>query len=216
MHTCIRWSFRHSLPLALCLAAFAGAALVSGCGGGGGGTTAPPTYEGTLVLRTTPPGATVLINGVEIAERTPTEVTRTVAPGGTTFEVVFRLAGYEEARQSVVLRPSQAQTVSVTLRQLLPPDIPPHTITGRVLYQSGTTYIAAPNATVVAKETSTQEEFRATMDTSSARAGTYYIFAPPGTYQVTATLSGYQPQTRQVTVLSGEDRVTGVDFTLRR
>ncbi|NLC56840.1 MAG: PEGA domain-containing protein [Armatimonadetes bacterium] len=199
------------------LALGAGLALVAGCGGGGGGSTTPAIQEGTLVLRSTPAGATVLINGEEIPQKTPVEVTRQVAATGTTFEVVLRLAGYEEVRQTVLVRPNQAATVEVALKASRPPEIPPHTISGRVLYNPGSgTFVPAANATVSAKETTTNETFAATMDTTPQRAGTYYIFAPPGTYVVTATLTGYPPQTANVTVLSGEDRHTDVNFNLKK
>ena len=53
------------------------------------------------------------------------------------------------------------------------------------------------------------------MDTTPQRAGTYYIFAPPGTYVVTATLTGYPPQTANVTVLSART-ATDVNFNLKK
>ena len=65
--------------------------------------------------------------------------------------------------------------------------------------------MAATNPTVTATEITTNESFTASLDTAPERAGTYYIYAPPGQYRVTASMPGYQAQTRDVTIVSGDD-----------
>lgn len=204
-------------PWALLCGLLIPALLAAGCGGGGGGggSTTTPAYQGTLVIDSTPPQAQVFINGADTGQRTHAEITREVDAAGTSFTVTLRYPGYEDGTATVMVKPGEAVPVSLTLIQSRPPDIPPHTITGKVLLQQpdGST-APATAATVTAVEATTSESVAATLDTSATRAGAYYIFAPAGTYHVTATSTGYQPQARDVVVLSGEDRKTGIDFTL--
>ncbi|MDH7569960.1 MAG: carboxypeptidase regulatory-like domain-containing protein [Armatimonadota bacterium] len=181
---------------------------LSGCGGGGdsGGIA-------TLELRTTPGGAQILIDGTDTGKVTPAILERNVPGSGATVQVTFRLAGYEDAVRSVALLPGKTATVDVSLTPSHPPDVLPHTITGRVLLSGpGGATTPATDARVVATETTSGEQYTATFDAS--RPGRYYLFTPPGSYQVTASQAGYQSQTRSVTIISGEDRQTGVDFTL--
>ncbi len=198
--------------VALASALVAGALLMAGCGGGGGGGTTGPQYA-TLSVRSAPAGARVFINGTDTTKTTPAEIQQEVQAAGTQFEVTVRLSGYEDATKTVTATPNQTVTVDFTLQQAQPPVIPPHTITGKVLLQqAGGGTAPATSASVVATS-ATSGTFTATFDPAQAGDGTYYIFAPAGTYTVTASKSGYQSQTKTVTVLSGDDRKTQ-DFTL--
>lgn len=197
-----------------------GAALwaLSGCGGGGGGGGS--AVQGTLVVKTLKvnldgstaalTGAAVFVNGTDTKQTTPAEIHQAAGPA----QVVVRLDGYDDASTTANVTPNQITTVELTMNPSRPPDVPPHTITGKVSLSSGGTTQPAPGATVTATETTSGDVYSAVVSTASADAGTYYIFAPAGTYNVTASNAGYTSQTKQVTIISGEDRHTGVDFTL--
>lgn len=193
-----------------------GSVVLGGCGSGGG-----PRPNTQLEVRSTPPGAAIFVAEVRgntvgpetnTGQKTPAVVTFPVEAGGSQLKVTVRLAGYEDASTVVTARPDEVVPVEFTLKASQPPAIPPHTITGQVRVVQGGTSAPAANPTVTATETTTGEVFRATLD--SERPGVYYIFAPPGTYRVTAWQAGFQESSREVTIVSGEDRQTGVDFLL--
>lgn len=202
-------------PYARAMLALAAAATLAwtaaGCGGGGSNGSAQPA---TLEVLSTPGGAAIWINGVDTGQRTPAQVLHPVPGGGAQVQVVARLAGYDDGLRTLTLQPGQSQTVEFTLQPSQPPSVPPHTITGKVTLSNGGTTSPAVNAAVQATETTTGEVFSATIDTDPARAGVYYIYAPPGVYKVSVSQAGYQPQERELKIMSGEDRQTGIDFTL--
>lgn len=208
-----KWRLLPTVRAGLCAIALLAAALIAGCGGGGS-SSEPRVSHGTLIISSTPSGARILIDDQDTGKTTPQEITREVQQDGTQFRITARLAGYEDAHATVMVRPNEAVPVSLTLKQTRPPAVPPHTITGKVQLQTGGGTVAATNPTVTATETTTNESFTASLDAAPERAGTYYIYAPPGQYRVTASMPGYQAQTRDVTIVSGDDRRTGVDFTL--
>ncbi len=178
-----------------------------------GGT--PTTLSGTLHVTSTPSGARLFINGTDTTQQTPADITQTVPANGTVVQVTVRLVGYEDATTTATILPNQTVTVDLTLRALQPPAEPPNTITGRVTATApGGSAAPAPDAAVSATDTTSGAVYTATMDTSVDRAGVYYIWTPPGTFQVTASKSGFASQSKSVTVLTGDDRRTGIDFDL--
>ncbi|MEO0113891.1 MAG: clostripain-related cysteine peptidase [candidate division WOR-3 bacterium] len=76
-------------------------------GGGGGGNT------GTLVVNSTPTGATVWINGTNTGHTT--NVTFTINPGN--YEVKLTLSGYYDWIDTVTVNAGQTTTINATLQQ---------------------------------------------------------------------------------------------------
>lgn len=75
---------------------------------------------GTVRLSTTPPGATIRVDGREIPQQTPAEVP--MAPGR--HAVTFTLPGHTTTEQAVVVAPGEAATAEATLATLPPPTPP--------------------------------------------------------------------------------------------
>jgi PEGA domain len=68
---------------------------------------------GTVSLRTSPPGAVVMVNGQMAPKATPVEFT--LNPGG--YELEFQLRGYKTVKKNIVVDAGAKNDVQVTLEQ---------------------------------------------------------------------------------------------------
>jgi hypothetical protein len=67
--------------------------------------------KATLSVKTTPPGATIVLNDLNTAGQSPKELS--LAPG--TYRVAISLPGYRPIIREVELAPNATQTLEVTL-----------------------------------------------------------------------------------------------------
>jgi len=124
-----------------------------------------------------------------------------------TQTVMATLTSYDDKTESVEVLPAMAPLVLYMSPTSPGPPAGPYTITGQVTSQTGAPIVGATVAAV-------DEISGATEDAESTDAnGNYYLFVPPGSYQITATYQTHSIHT-DVTLLGGGRIMSGVNFTL--
>jgi serine/threonine-protein kinase len=78
-------------------------------------TAAPPAARGSVVVESSPPGASIWINGDLRPEVTPATIAQ--LPTGVPLDVKLTMDGFEQARQEVKLEDGKAATVKVELKK---------------------------------------------------------------------------------------------------
>jgi hypothetical protein len=78
-------------------------------------TAAPPAARGSVVVESSPPGASIWINGDLRPEVTPATIAQ--LPTGVPLDVKLTMDGFEQARQEVKLEEGAAATVKVELKK---------------------------------------------------------------------------------------------------
>jgi hypothetical protein len=124
-----------------------------------------------------------------------------------TQTVVATETGYDDKTESVEVLPAMAPLVLYMSPTSPGPPAGPYTITGQVTSQTGVPIVGATGAAV-------DQVSGATEDAESTDAnGNYYLFVPPGSYQITATYQTHSIHTN-VTLIGGGRIMSGVNFTL--
>jgi serine/threonine-protein kinase len=75
----------------------------------------PPVARGALVLESEPPGASIWINGDLRSELTPATIAQ--LPTGVALDVKLTMDGFENARESVTLKPDDTAKVRADLKK---------------------------------------------------------------------------------------------------
>jgi len=161
--------------------------------------TVPATIAGTVTDGDT--GSP--IRGVQVAADKYQIVAQTNSSGGytlgnlypTTYTLTFSATGYGSQTKSVSVTSGQSVTLNVVFGQ-------PGTIKGKVTATDGTALSGATVKTDVGGYTAT-----------TGTDGSYQLSdVPPETYTVTASKTGYQDQSKSVTV--GSSQTVSCDFAL--
>ncbi|MBC7287663.1 MAG: carboxypeptidase regulatory-like domain-containing protein [Armatimonadetes bacterium] len=152
------------------------------------------------------PGATVVIGDAK---------TTTAADGSFVFEnvrvgsVVLRVTaeGYDPYEATLNIAPGMG-TLRIELAEASPtPPPPPHNVTGTVTIRN-----RPDNSGAVVSAYNLRVGL--VMDTySTGRDGVYYLFVPPGDYELRVEYAG-RLLTRQLTVPGGGRILTGIDFVV--
>lgn len=172
-----------------------------------GSATIP--VRGTVVDIAT--GAPIEGATVTIADQTTTtEADGTFAFAGILVgehEITVTADGYEEYHDTVNVMPGMGQ-VRVELVGSAPnPPPPPHNITGTVEVRNRPDNSGAVVSAYNLRLGMVMDEYTTGPD------GRYYLFVPPGDYELRVTYDGQQ-LTRRITVPGGGRVVTGIDFVI--
>nr|WP_320160252.1 PEGA domain-containing protein [uncultured Methanoregula sp.] len=137
----------------------------------------PPVITGAISAQSSPSGATIYVNGVNYG-KTPLTV-RNLVPA--TYSVMATLNGYKSSSQLITVGPGQTTGYNPTLQSQ-----PGPVTTGAIFAQT--------------------EPDGATIYMNGVSYGVSPVTIPnlaPGTYSMKATMNGYSPDTRRITVSSG-------------
>ena len=175
----------------------------------GGTAVNPPSGQtvttGALSVTSTPPGASIILDGTDRKLTTPATLTG-VAAGSHT--VVLRLTGYAEGRQSVTVTVGTTSALQVALTKTLdttPPPVEPGTPSVTPPAQVETTLLVTStpgSAAIILDEKETGRVTPATM------------VVAPGSHTVSLKLAGYAVVARTVTVAKGGQASLAVALTL--
>jgi len=137
----------------------------------------PPVITGAISAQSSPSGATIYVNGVNYG-KTPLTV-RNLVPA--TYSVMATLNGYKSSSQLITVGPGQTASYNPVLQSQ-----PGPVTTGAIFAQT--------------------EPDGATIYMNGVSYGVSPVTIPnlaPGTYSMKATMNGYSPDTRRITVSSG-------------
>ena len=168
----------------------------------------PPSGQtvatGALSVTSTPPGASIILDGTDRKLTTPATLTG-VAVGSHT--VVLRLTGYAEGRENATVTAGTTSALQVALTKTLDTTLPP--------VEPGTPPVTPPaQVETTLRVTSTPGSAAIVLDEKeTGRVTPATIVVAPGSHTVSLKLAGYAVASRTVTVAKGGQASLAIALT---
>jgi serine/threonine protein kinase len=166
--------------------------------------TGQTVTTGSLSVTSTPPGASVILDGTDSKATTPT-ILKGVAAGGHT--VLLRLSGYADGRQNVTVTPDTTSALQFALTKKLDAPKPP--------VEPGTPPVTPPaQVETTLRVTSTPSSAAIVLDgkeTGELTPAT--IVVASGSHTILLKLAGYAVATRTVSVANGGQASLSIPLT---
>jgi len=182
----------------------------------GGTAVNPPSGQivttGALAVTSTPPGASIILDGTDRKMTTPATLTG-VAVGSHT--VLLRLTGYADGQQSVTVTAGTTSALQFALTKELDATTPP-VEPGTPPVEPGTPPVTSPTQVeTTLRVTSTPGSAAIVLDEKeTGRLTPATIVVAPGSHTVSLKLAGYAVATRAVSVAKGGQASLAVPLTL--